>query len=530
MIRVLALGNWPEATRRPTWVETDTTMTADDQSPAEPFELAGAARHSRPTRHEVPWDAGSARRCLVAAVVIGVLVDQARVTDPNGLAGTVAVVAALTALLVLARPKGWARLSAVSAIAMSPWLAVRSSPWVLGPDVIAVLGLTTLTVTGPSAVDTLQSLVRRLWSMVPSAFDTPSEVGSALRAGIPAGSPDHRRGIIRGIALALPVAAVLAALLASGDRFFASLLGDAGIGSALGHGVIAVMAGLVWFSLLVANRRVGQLSTPDPEHVAGNGNRSDRLGHVEIGVILGALTILLGVYVSSAIAAALSGRAYVERKTGLTYAEYARSGFFQLTAVVAIVVAVLLAVRSGVSRSTVRRRLLVLAVVVVLLTLGVVGVSVSRLQTYRSVYGLTMLRFSTTVFALWLGVVLVLTAMSMVLARVHSVFVSLVVVSCALTLTGVNASNPEAMVARENITRIGTLNADPSGFDGDYLADALSDDAVPTIADLLARVAGDERVALRALVCREDRADHGWSWNLSRARAESARRRVCPGR
>lgn len=33
------------------------------------------------------------------------------------------------------------------------------------------------------------------------------------------------------------------------------------------------------------------------------------------------------------------------------------------------------------------------------------AVAVVRLQTYRSVFGLTMLRFGTTVFAAWLGVV-----------------------------------------------------------------------------------------------------------------------------
>ena len=88
-------------------------MTVDDESLAEPIVLGET---SGTARREIRWDSGPARRCLGAAIVIGVLVDQATVTDPNGLAGTVAVVAALTALFMLARPTRWARLWAVLAI------------------------------------------------------------------------------------------------------------------------------------------------------------------------------------------------------------------------------------------------------------------------------------------------------------------------------------------------------------------------------------------------------------------------------
>lgn len=246
-------------------------------------------------------------------------------------------------------------------------------------------------------------------------------------------------------------------------------------------------------------------------------------------MVLSMITAVLAVYVGTTLTAATAGRAYVERHTGLTYAQYARSGFFQLVAVVAIVLSVLIALRTSISGSNGRRALLPVALVAAGLTLAVVAVSILRLQTYRSVFGLTMLRFSTTVFAAWLGVVLVLVAVSLVWAGLQRRLPSWVVLSCYLTLVIVNLVNPEAVVADENIARAGQVAAvRQENLDGSYLAEHLGDDAVPTIVTHLAELTVPQRAALLSSRCSDGPGDHGWSWNLSRHRSAASLASVCP--
>ena len=91
-----------------------------------------------------------------------------------------------------------------------------------------------------------------------------------------------------------------------------------------------------------------------------------------------------------------------------------------------------------------------------------------------------MLRFSTTVFAAWLGLVLVLVGLSFCLLRFRPLLVSTIVVSGAIVLVLVNIVNPEALVVDENIGRLGQNSAPPPDtFDGYYLTDDLGDDATP---------------------------------------------------
>src|SRR5207237_8333932 len=60
------------------------------------------------------------------------------------------------------------------------------------------------------------------------------------------------------------------------------------------------------------------------------------LGIVETCVVLGALDALFAAFVAVQFRSAFGGAAFVERTTGLTYAAYARRGFFELVVVAAL--------------------------------------------------------------------------------------------------------------------------------------------------------------------------------------------------
>ena len=192
-----------------------------------------------------------------------------------------------------------------------------------------------------------------------------------------------------------------------------------------------------------------------------------------------------------------------------------------------ITLVVLLAVRAGTDLSSParHRRFVVLAEVAVGLTLVIVVVAVRRLQLYEHAYGLTLTRLFAIVFALWVGQVFVLMALS--LAGVHERRRWLVPAALAaglMAVAGLNLADPEALVVQRNVAhyeRTGRL-------DVGHLA-ALSDDAVPALVDALPRLDPAARLLVHRAVCAgapaDDRDFLGVS--ISASRAAEARERAC---
>src|SRR4030095_10853837 len=91
------------------------------------------------------------------------------------------------------------------------------------------------------------------------------------------------------------------------------------------------------------------------------------------------------------------------------YPAYARRGFFELCAVTALVLPMLLVAHWLLRPESPREALAfaVLAGAQALLVLVMLVSALERMRLYREEYGLNELRFYTTAFMLWLGVLLV---------------------------------------------------------------------------------------------------------------------------
>ena len=172
-----------------------------------------------------------------------------------------------------------------------------------------------------------------------------------------------------------------------------------------------------------------------------------------------------------------------------------------------------------------RRSLDVLTGTAVALTLVVVMVSVKRLDLYERAYGLTMLRLFSKTFAIWIGVVFVLFALSVAgLWRHRHWFLPAAAGAGLATLLVLNAVNPEAVVVRHNVA-----HARAGGrFDPGYLAE-LSDDAVPALVEAVPHLDTDAQDMVRAELCRQPlRPWHGWAAsNLSHVGADERRQAFC---
>jgi MFS family permease len=245
--------------------------------------------------------------------------------------------------------------------------------------------------------------------------------------------------------------------------------------------------------------------------------RTRRLGSIEAGSILVAFAVVEAGFVASQVAAIVGGADYVRSSTGLTYAEYARSGFFQLLAAAALALAVLWIVdhlTRQVAPSS-RRRVARFGLGVVVLTISIVAISMHRLALYEQEFGLTMLRLFTTVFAAWLAVVFVVAAVHLVRRR-GSLLMS-IAVSAFIGLLAMNAANPEAVVARRNLHRFGGTEQ----LDVAYLVNNLGPDAAAVLYD---------HPTTRAVLCSRPApdADPWLTLNVGRRRAAAAHTRTCP--
>ncbi len=205
------------------------------------------------------------------------------------------------------------------------------------------------------------------------------------------------------------------------------------------------------------------------------------------------------------------GHARVLETTGLTYAEYARRGFFQLLLVAFLTLGVIAAVVNlGTSTRRSRFWMKVLLGILCVLTLVVLASALKRMNLYQEAFGFTRLRLLVDTTILWLGGVFVSLVVAGSLWKAAWMPRIALGLAC-LSLVTLNVLNADAFIARRNIARL----AETGRLDVAYLSD-LSIDAVP---DLILLPDPERACVLASIAARSAPARSVWSWNLGRERA-----------
>jgi hypothetical protein len=252
------------------------------------------------------------------------------------------------------------------------------------------------------------------------------------------------------------------------------------------------------------------------------GARVFSLGAVEVGVVLGLLNVLFACFVIVQFRYFFGGAARVMSITELTYAEYARRGFFELTWVAGLVLPLLLithALLRRTDRHAVAERIFrPLAGTQVALLFVIMASAVARMRLYQSEYGLTELRLYTTAFMLWLGLVFIWFTWTVLVRGARERFACGALVAAFLTIGLLHLLNPDAYIVRANTAHARAGRA----FDAEYAA-SLSADAVPALISALPSLSREERCFVaRELSQRSTRSGFNgdWrAWNLARSRA-----------
>ncbi|MFX0577188.1 DUF4153 domain-containing protein, partial [Nocardia nepalensis] len=309
------------------------------------------------------------------------------------------------------------------------------------------------------------------------------------------------------VAVTLALLAVFVPLLGGADATFAKLL-------ALVTPQVDAESVLRWI-IVFAALGLGSIGAmyllAGPRPAAAGDSTGCCLRRLEWALPVGALTILFAIFVVAQFVALFGGDDYVQRTANLTYAEYARSGFWQLSIVTMLTLAVIAVVLRWAARdcATDRAWLRILLCAIGVLSLIIVASALGRMWTYQQAYGFTVMRLLVEVCELWLGLVYLL--MMVAVLRLDGTWVPRAAIGTAMAiLFAMSVINPEGIVAERNIDRW----QHGKNLDAEYLG-SLSSDVVPAVGRL---PEPQRRAVLDAIRARLDE-DTWQGWNLSRANA-----------
>lgn len=366
------------------------------------------------------------------------------------------------------------------------------------------------------------------------------------RGGWERASPDEPqpRGwrIARSVVVGLLVAAVplfvFGALFMSADPVFAGIIENLvrvdleTFASHVGLTVVLTWLACGYLTGFWSGTRLGPIRMLMPARPS--------LRPAEIATAVGLVDLLFLAFVLVQLRYLFGGAAWVEVTPGVTYAAYAREGFFQLVVATALGLPWLLAADAllGEREGPGTRVFRALAGAQLLLLVAIVASAVQRMRAYLDAYGLTESRFVATAVLLWLAL-LVLWFAATVLRGRRSGFAFGALASAYVLVAALHVANPAVHAARSQLDRAAAEVAHPASFDPTsvsgprgasgseggvdavYLA-SLGSDATPIVLQRLDELddKGRCQVARRLLSRWGPERDRDWrAWNAADWRA-----------
>ncbi len=336
---------------------------------------------------------------------------------------------------------------------------------------------------------------------------------------------NRARSVVGGIAITLPVIAIFALLLASADPIFA------GWRDAIERLIESwdfLPRTIFFFALLsMVLGAYGFTAKGDDLVFLASAEASEPahrwLGVTERLILTSSVAALLWLFLLVQLTY-LFGNLPQVSGSNMTFAEYARRGFAELS-IVASATAVLVLVSERYGRKDHREGLLRgITIALIVAVLFLLGSAFHRVSLYEEAYGFTTARLYAQAYMVVVAIGLFALAAEVrreidtrrLFRRVASVGVAALLVLIYW--------NHESWIAARNIDRFATT----AKLDISYLVRELSPDAVPAIVDRLDTLpppaAAEIRNTLQSVYGDgRPRLENRWyEWNLARARAASA--------
>jgi hypothetical protein len=417
--------------------------------------------------------------------------------------------------------------TAAAAVVIAFGAAVTADPFIDAMIVLSVilyLAMSMLLSTNPT------------FERITATFTVPapivafaSAIVEAVKRGVEAlhlVQSEGARAVVRGIAITAPVIIIFALLLSSADPVFAGWR----------EAVIDLLES--WAFLPRTIFFIGMLAiTLGAYGYAARGDSSPSpvitlqqrqwLGATERLILITSIAVLFYVFLAVQLSYFFGNLPKVTG-SGMTFAEYARRGFAELTVVAtASVLLILVSERFGrddARQGSIRIATVALIVAVVLLLIS----AFNRVVLYEQAYGFTTARLYAQCYMMVIATALV-TLGAMIILRTQRTSLFRITLSAATLIFIVLIYwHHESWIAGKNIDRLATTGR----LDVAYLARDLSPNAVPLLVERLPSLPEPSRSELvRALTSHY--STHGkmfnrpwYEWNLRRNAARQALRSI----
>jgi hypothetical protein len=358
---------------------------------------------------------------------------------------------------------------------------------------------------------------------------------ATLRLGemvsLPRSANERTQARVRGALLAIPVVGVLALLLAGADPVLARLRDDL---FSLGRDELLLPRAAFFLGLgALTVGAYGLALRHAATQPAPRTTTRLTLGVTERFMVLasvsGLFALFLGLQVSYFFGnlPALAG-------SGVTYAEYARNGFGELTFAATAATLLLVWLDQHAERGKGEARAGAAGLVLVFLVQLLLDSAYHRVSLYEAAYGYTAARLYARVYMMVVSVALIALGIELWAQVDAARLVRRVSLLGVAAVVGLSCWNYEAWIVRKNVDRF--IAPHYGELDTSYLVYDLSPNAVPEIVRQLPRIPGAYRDQLRAGLRTRYADPHAlgtrwyeWSWRAGQARRALASIGMLPG-
>ena len=436
---------------------------------------------------------------------------------------------AATGLLLFVRPaqRRPIQVTAAAATVIAFGAAATADPFIHAMIVLAVilyLGMSMLLSTNPT------------FERITAAFTIPapivafaSAIVEAVKRGVEAlhlVRSEGARSVVRGIAITAPVIIIFALLLSSADPVFAgwreAVIDLLESWAFLPRTIFFI--GLLAITLGAYGYTARESSAPAPVITI---QKRQWLGATERLILITSIAILFYLFLAVQLSYFFGNLPQVTG-SGMTFAEYARRGFAELT-VVATASVILILVSERFGRENGRQGLIRIATVALIIAVLLLLISAfNRVVLYEQAYGFTTARLYAQCYMIVVATALVTLGVMIVRRESKTSLFRITLTAATLIFIVLIYWNHESWIAGKNIDRLATTGR----LDVAYLARDLSPNAVPLLVERLPSLPEPSRSEL-VRVLTSHYATHGkmfnrpwYEWNLRRNAARESLRSI----
>jgi hypothetical protein len=318
--------------------------------------------------------------------------------------------------------------------------------------------------------------------------------------------------IAMGILWALPVLFLLGSLLVSSDSRFEHFaielfsLNLSEVFSQFFYFCLYFPAISAFFYISILKYKINNQSIKEFSYT---------LEGIQILTILTLINLLFLSYIFIQFSYFFGGEQFISEANTLTYSSYARRGFWELICL-AILVLPLLLIAHWLQRyeshsMQVWFNRLTLAMIISLLLIE--ASAIHRMYLYVRIYGLTELRFYSSLFMLYMMIGLVIFYFCIITNK-RKQFISLISAQTIILILLLNVINPDAQISQYNFSQHKDRNIDT------YYLTQLSSDAYPSIYHNRNTLSQQEACLLQSKLKRKlqhNSSKRQWNWSTYNA-------------